>query len=87
MAWFYRYYENELPVNVVEVYKLTETLARREKRGLWADPSPTPPWDFRRGKTTKAAGGPIIGNRKSKIYHMSNCLQQGFGAQPRAVQD
>jgi hypothetical protein len=38
------------------------------ERGLWADPSPTPPWDFRRGKTAKAPGatpsatasGPIV---------------------------
>jgi Metal binding domain of Ada len=39
-----------------------------------------PPLDFRRGKTAKAPGvkppaatEPIIGNRNSKIYHLSNC--------------
>ena len=40
MAWFNWPYETELPANVVEVYKLTETLARQKKRGLWADASP-----------------------------------------------
>jgi Metal binding domain of Ada len=49
---------------------------------LWAGPSPVPPWEFRQsGKAAKAPGakptttatGPIIGNRNSKIYHMSNC--------------
>jgi len=49
---------------------------------LWEDPSPTPPWDFRRGKTAKTPGakpptsaiaGGIIGNRNSRIYHLSNC--------------
>jgi endonuclease YncB( thermonuclease family) len=81
MAWFYRQYELELPANVAAVYKLTETLARQKKRGLWAEASPVPPWDFRRGKTAKAPGatpptmasGQIIGNRNSKIYHLPNC--------------
>jgi Metal binding domain of Ada len=49
---------------------------------LWADASPTPPWDFRRGKTAKApvsrppvmlVVGPIVGNRISKIYHLPHC--------------
>jgi endonuclease YncB( thermonuclease family) len=81
MAWFYRAYRAELPDNVAAMYERTETRARQEKRGLWGDPSPTPPWEFRRGKTTKAPGatppataiGPIIGNRNSKIYHLPNC--------------
>ena len=83
MAWFYRAYQAELPANVAAVYELIETRARQEKRGLWADASPIPPWDFRRGKTAKAPGvkppttttaaGQIIGNRNSKIYNMSNC--------------
>jgi hypothetical protein len=63
------------------VYDQAEARARQGKLGLWVDPSPTPPWDFRRGKTAKAPGakptttatGPIIGNRNSKIYHLPNC--------------
>jgi endonuclease YncB( thermonuclease family) len=56
MAWFYRQYAKELPDQVAALYELSETLARKERRGLWADASPTPPWDFRRGKTAKAPG-------------------------------
>ena len=82
LAWFYRQYAVELPADVAAAYELSETRARQKKRKLWTDASPVPPWDFRRGKTTKASGvkpttatatGPIIGNRSSKIYHMSNC--------------
>ncbi|HKQ91900.1 MAG TPA: thermonuclease family protein [Blastocatellia bacterium] len=81
MAWFYRAYRAELPANVAAVYELREARAQQEKRGLWADASPTPPWDFRRGKTAKAPGvkptvpttGEIIGNHNSKIYHLLNC--------------
>jgi endonuclease YncB( thermonuclease family) len=82
MAWFNWPYETEYPANVHEVYRLTETLAREKKRGLWADASPVPPWDYRRsGRPVKApywetpttATGPIVGNRNSKIYHLPNC--------------
>jgi endonuclease YncB( thermonuclease family) len=80
-AWFYRYYAQELrPEDAVE-YEKAENFAKAGKLGLWTDPSPTPPWDFRRGKTAKTQGvkpaataiGPIIGNRNSKIYHLPNC--------------
>jgi endonuclease YncB( thermonuclease family) len=81
MAWFYRAYQAELPENIAAMYELGEVRAKAEKRGLWADASPIPPWDFRRGKTAKAPGlkptttatGAIIGNRNSKIYHLPNC--------------
>jgi endonuclease YncB( thermonuclease family) len=81
MAWFYRHYAKELrPEDAVE-YEKAENFAKAGKLGLWTDPSPTPPWDFRRGKTAKTQGvkpaataiGPIIGNRNSKIYHLPNC--------------
>ncbi|QCM14261.1 micrococcal nuclease (plasmid) [Agrobacterium tumefaciens] len=45
MAWAYRRYVTEPAVIQIEAE------ARREKRGLWADPSPVPPWEFRRART------------------------------------
>jgi hypothetical protein len=59
-------------------YERAEDEAKAGKRGLWADASPKPPWDFRRGKTAKAPGEKltvltpifghqVIGNRSSKI--------------------
>jgi endonuclease YncB( thermonuclease family) len=82
MAWSYHYSANEVRPEEPTAYELAEEQARKEKRGLWADASPVPPWEFRQsGKTAKAPGatppatatGPIVGNRNSKIYHMSNC--------------
>jgi endonuclease YncB( thermonuclease family) len=89
MAWFYRQYAKELQPEDARSYEQAELAAREEKAGLWADPSPTPPWDFRHGaRTAKApvkapgakptatatkATGPIVGNRNSKIYHLPNC--------------
>ena len=45
MAWWYRQYakdDSELAA--------AEQRAKAAKRGLWADPNPIPPWDWRRGK-------------------------------------
>jgi endonuclease YncB( thermonuclease family) len=82
-AWFYRFYAKELRTEDVKAYDQAEAQAKKEKRGLWADASPMPPWEFRQGgKAAKAAVskppamvvvGPIIGNRSSKIYHLPNC--------------
>lgn len=43
-AWhFIRY-------NLESHYASAETAARSEKTGLWADPAPVPPWEFRKKK-------------------------------------
>jgi endonuclease YncB( thermonuclease family) len=44
MAWHYRYFNKE-----PELEKL-EANAKKAKIGLWSQPNPTPPWDFRRRK-------------------------------------
>lgn len=41
-AWWYRRYSNDL------VLQQLEQEARRERRGLWQDRNPVPPWEFRR---------------------------------------
>jgi len=42
LAWWYQHYA---PTNL-ELSRL-EARARAEKRGLWADPAPVPPWEWR----------------------------------------
>jgi endonuclease YncB( thermonuclease family) len=49
MAWHYKYYENEQNPQDRRLYAEAEREARGARRGLWADPTPVPPWDFRRG--------------------------------------
>lgn len=41
MAWHFTRYDN------TEVYAASERVARSAKRGLWSDPHPVAPWDFR----------------------------------------
>lgn len=44
LAWAYRQY---LPPSYAGIYLEAERDARRGRRGLWNDPAPLPPWEFR----------------------------------------
>jgi len=48
MAWFYRYYQKELSRENRKLYAKAEDQARSERRGLWQDKNPMPPWEWRR---------------------------------------
>lgn len=43
LAWWYRHYARN-----DEKLERLEKIARKNKRGLWADPDPVPPWEFRK---------------------------------------
>ena len=44
MAWWYRGYDK------TEELENAERYAKENKIGLWTDPNPTAPWDWRKGK-------------------------------------
>lgn len=48
LAWHYKAYSKD------QALADAETRARNEKIGLWSQPSPTAPWDFRKGTKTVA---------------------------------
>ena len=84
--WFRKYARSD---NELEAF---EQAAREAKIGLWIDPTPVPPWEYR-----KAQRGPknsrtsvtdpvdskspintgIVGNQDSKLYHRSDCPNYG----------
>jgi len=79
-AWHYRQYapkDSRLAA--------AETLARQDRRGLWADSAPVPPWEFRRPGSSEtirqapAAGagsctsGMVVFNTTSGVYHCIDC--------------
>jgi endonuclease YncB( thermonuclease family) len=45
LAWHYKRYSDD------PALAEAERAARAAKRGLWRDPSPVPPWEFRRSRT------------------------------------
>ena len=47
MAWYYRQY------GWTDSLARLEEQARSEKRGLWADPNPQPPWEWRKANRGK----------------------------------
>jgi endonuclease YncB( thermonuclease family) len=78
-AWFYRDYARELNTEDAKDYEQAENTARSQRRGLWTDASPVPPWEYRKSKRAAAAkvkpatNGQIIGNRNSRVYHRPDC--------------
>ena len=82
LAWHYKRYSKS------KRYAALEKEARRKKRGLWADPHATPPWDWRRQNRGFGRGrhrphpaprpaakcdGLLRGNVKSKVFHTCGC--------------
>ena len=50
MAWVYRQYAKDRGL-----YEL-ERQAQASRRGLWVDPEPVPPWEYRRDKRERSLG-------------------------------
>ena len=50
LAWHYKKYQAEQTVADRVKYSDAEMEARRNKRGLWGDPNPIPPWDYRKAE-------------------------------------
>ena len=50
MAWHYKKYEREQTRADRSAYAQAEEQARLARKGLWQDPSPVPPWQWRRAK-------------------------------------
>ena len=79
LAWHYKHYDSD------PVYASAENTARAQRLGLWADPHPVAPWDYRHGggsATTSpaaaaavAADGMLHGNESSHVYHRPGCPQ------------
>ncbi|MFO7303777.1 MAG: thermonuclease family protein [Acidobacteriota bacterium] len=80
-AWHYRYYSDS------DRYAALERQARAKRVGLWRDPDPTPPWQWR--EAARAANGgqraaavtaaqppvdaPFVGNARSQVFHQRGC--------------
>lgn len=87
LAWFYTDYQFELSPADRAAYSAAGREASAARRGLWADPSRIPPWQVRRNARSGGSiapripqppppgvtGGTIVGNRRSHIYHRSDC--------------
>ena len=78
LAWHFKKYEDEQKPEDRRTYAAAEQEARAARLGLWKDPNPTPPGDWRLDVKTARWGPPppegtIIGNQTSKKYHRPDC--------------
>jgi len=48
LAWHYKKYQNEQTPSDRDLYSEAENEARDAGRGLWHDPEPIPPWEYRK---------------------------------------
>lgn len=49
LAWHYKQYAKEQSTSDRQLYASAEARARAAQLGLWHDPNPMPPWEWRRG--------------------------------------
>lgn len=47
-AWYFKRYAKDVDPNDRKLYEAAEKEARAKKLGLWADPDPVPPWEWRK---------------------------------------
>lgn len=58
LAWFYRQYAGDVAEIERAQYEAAESEARAEKRGLWQQSKPVPPWEFRHPEQTESIAAP-----------------------------
>jgi endonuclease YncB( thermonuclease family) len=78
LAWHFKKYAEEQEPKDRVTYAKAEEEARAAKLGLWQDPNPTPPGDYRVEVKVARWGPPppegtVIGNKQSKKYHRPDC--------------
>jgi endonuclease YncB( thermonuclease family) len=67
MAWWYRKYASEQPAADRGQYEFAEQEAKARKAGLWREPNPMPPWDWRHGGASAASSAPAPGSNSCVI--------------------
>jgi len=78
LAWHFKKYADEQEPQDRLTYAAAEQQARAARLGLWQDPNPTVPGDWRQEVKTKRWGPPppegtIVGNKNSKKYQRPDC--------------
>ena len=48
LAWHYKKYQDEQPEKDRSAYSTSELTAKNQQLGLWSEPQPIPPWDYRK---------------------------------------
>ena len=57
LCWVYEKYVSQAPLELQASYRAAEALARSDQIGLWQDPDPIPPWEWRKGEKERSRDG------------------------------
>lgn len=90
MAWHYKQYQDEQSPADRAAYAAAECAAMKAKIGLWSDPHPIQPQDWRHGTkspllldangcrtTSEPISGPVVGNIRSHVFEWPACPYYG----------
>jgi endonuclease YncB( thermonuclease family) len=50
LSWVYEKYVTEAPAEIQTSYRAAQATAQSDRLGLWQDPDPVPPWEWRKEK-------------------------------------
>ena len=75
LAWHFKKYESEQSEADRTAYDQAEKAARSDIIGLWSEPDPIAPWDFRDGKTEKPAPAPVVEEPQETCGNKRYCKQ------------
>lgn len=75
MAWHYKKYENEQPLEDRLAYAKAEQAAREMRLGLWSERGPVSPWDWRKAKRAKSPDGKSGRLAQQRARHASVLLK------------
>lgn len=67
-AWHYKKYQDEQSAEERALYAESEAVARSEKRGLWKDRDPVPPWAYRQIKANGVHAAPLETFRSASLH-------------------
>jgi endonuclease YncB( thermonuclease family) len=98
MAWHYKQYQDEQSPGDRDTYAAAECAAMKAKIGLWSDPHPIQPQDWRHAThspmlldangcrtTSKPTSGPVVGDAQSHVFEWPGCPYYGAISPGRRV--
>ena len=83
VAWFDHSYEANLGQSERNLYAESERAARDERRGIWQDAAPVPPWEWRQARASQTNVGRRAVNSEARQPAAVSAQQTSRSTQPR----